>query len=107
MSAENLAKAKDLQAQLAASENKELEMIMLKGIHCADYTMTTTHGKYFARYTSDYGEEYELTYSLSDDAILLIEFDGDNSIDYTVSFDGSDTMYLIDVDGNEIEFERI
>ena len=60
VNAENLAKAKDLQAQLAASDNKELEMIMLKGIHCADYTMTTTHGKYFARYTSDYGEEYEL-----------------------------------------------
>ena len=57
---ENLAKAKTLQAQLAASDNKELEMIMLKGIHCADYTMTTTHGKYFARYTSDYGNEYEL-----------------------------------------------
>lgn len=57
---DNLAKAKDLQAQLAASDNKELEMIMLKGIHCADYTMTTTHGKYFARYTSDYGEDYEL-----------------------------------------------
>lgn len=60
----------------------------------------------YATYTL-YGEEYELTYSLSDDAVLLIEFDGENSVDYTVSFDGSDTMYLIDVDGNEIEFERI
>jgi hypothetical protein len=57
---ENLEKAKALQSQLEASDNKELEMIMLKGIHCADYTMTTTHGKYFARYTSDYGEDYEL-----------------------------------------------
>ena len=57
---ENLAKAKTLQTQLAASDNKEMEMIMLKGIHCADYTMTTTHGKYFARYTSDYGDDYEL-----------------------------------------------
>jgi hypothetical protein len=57
---ENLEKAKSLQSQLEASDNKELEMIMLKGIHCADYTMTTTHGKYFARYTSDYGEDYEL-----------------------------------------------
>lgn len=57
---ENLAKANSLRDQLAASDNKEMEMIMLKGIHCADYTMTTTHGKYFARYTSDYGEEYEL-----------------------------------------------
>ena len=36
-------------------------MIMLKGVYCADYTMTTIHGKYFARYTSDYGEEYETT----------------------------------------------
>ena len=33
---------------------------MLKGIYCSDYTMTTRHGKYFARYTSDYGDEYEL-----------------------------------------------
>lgn len=57
---ENLKKAKDLLSQLESSDNKELQMIMLKGIHCADYTMTTTHGKYFARYTSDYGEDYEL-----------------------------------------------
>ncbi len=57
---ETLAKAEDLHAQLAQSENKELELIMLKGIHCADYTMTTIHGRYFARYTSDYGDEYEL-----------------------------------------------
>lgn len=57
---ENLALAEDLHAQLKDSENKELEMIMLKGRYCSDYTMTTTHGKYFARYTSDYGDEYEL-----------------------------------------------
>lgn len=57
---ENLALAEDLNAQLKDSENKELEMIMLKGRYCSDYTMTTTHGKYFARYTSDYGDEYEL-----------------------------------------------
>ena len=60
VSEENLAKAQTLRDQLAASDNKEMELIMLKGIHCADYTMTTTHGKYFARYTSDYGNEYEL-----------------------------------------------
>jgi hypothetical protein len=60
VSEENLAKAQALRDQLAASDNKEMELIMLKGIHCADYTMTTTHGKYFARYTSDYGDEYEL-----------------------------------------------
>ena len=57
---ENRALAEKLYTQLNESENKELEMIMLKGVHCADYTMTTTHGKYFARYTSDYGEEYEI-----------------------------------------------
>ena len=58
--AENLALAQKLQAQLRESENRELELIMLKGLHCSDYTLTTRHGKYFARYTSDYGEEYEL-----------------------------------------------
>lgn len=58
--ADNLALAEQLRAQLKESDNPELELIMLKGIHCADYTMTTRHGKYFARYTSDYGNEYEL-----------------------------------------------
>ncbi len=56
---ENRALADKLRDQLEVSDNKELEMIMLKGIHCADYTMTTRHGKYFARYTSDYGDAYE------------------------------------------------
>jgi parvulin-like peptidyl-prolyl isomerase len=32
----------------------------MKGKHCDDWTMTTTHGKYFARYSSDLPEEYEL-----------------------------------------------
>lgn len=59
---ENLALAKQLQEQLAAADRdtRELELIMLKGLHCSDYTMTTRHGRYFARYTSDYGDEYEL-----------------------------------------------
>ena len=57
---DNLKLAETLLAQLKESDNKEMEMIMLKGFYCADYTMTTTHGKYFARYTSDYGDEYEL-----------------------------------------------
>ncbi len=57
---ENLELAKKLHSQLKESDEKELEMIMLKGVHCADYTMTTRHGKYFARYTSDYGDEYEI-----------------------------------------------
>lgn len=56
---ENRALANKLRDQLVDADNRELEMIMLKGIHCADYTLTTTHGKYFARYTSDYGDEYE------------------------------------------------
>ena len=58
--AENLALAQTLHAQLKESDSKELELIMLKGVYCSDYTMTTRHGKYFARYTSDYGDEYEL-----------------------------------------------
>lgn len=57
---ENLKLAEELHAQLKASDNQEMELIMLKGRYCSDYTMTTIHGKYFARYTSDYGDEYEL-----------------------------------------------
>ncbi len=56
---ENRALAHQLRDQLLAAENTELELIMLKGVHCADYSMTTKHGKYFALFTSDYGEEYE------------------------------------------------
>lgn len=67
---ENLKLAEELYAQLKESDNKELEMIMLKGRYCADYTMTTTHGKYFARYTSDYGDEYELAaFELDEDEL--------------------------------------
>ena len=58
--AENLELAQTLYAQIKESSEPELELIMLKGVYCADYTMTTRHGKYFARYTSDYGDEYEL-----------------------------------------------
>lgn len=57
---ENLKLAEELHAQLKASDNREMELIMLKGRYCSDYTLTTIHGKYFARYTSDYGDEYEL-----------------------------------------------
>ena len=57
---ENRLLAEDLLAQLKESENPEMDLIILKGRYCADYTMTTIHGKYFARYTSDYGDEYEL-----------------------------------------------
>ncbi len=57
---ENRALAHQLLGQLEDSDTPEMDMIMLKSRYCADYTMTTIHGKYFARYTSDYGEEYEL-----------------------------------------------
>ena len=57
--AENLALAEQLYAELKASDNPEMDLILRKGFYCADYTMTTIHGKYFARYTSDYGDEYE------------------------------------------------
>lgn len=59
---ENLELANTLLAQLKECDRdkRELELIMLKGIHCSDYTMTTRHGKYFARHTSDYSDEYEL-----------------------------------------------
>ncbi len=67
---ENLELAEKLHSQLKDSDEKELEMIMLKGIHCADYTMTTRHGKYFARYTSDYGDEYEtVAFDLREDQL--------------------------------------
>lgn len=60
----------------------------------------------YATYTYE-GYEYEIEYSLSDDGILIIEFEDGTAYDYTVVFDGSDTMYLTDIDGNEMEFERI
>lgn len=67
---ENLALAETLHAQLKASMDRELELIMLKGIYCSDYSMTTRHGKYFARYTSDYSDEYELAaFELNEDQL--------------------------------------
>lgn len=60
ISEENAALAQSIKEQLENSDSPELEIILLKGQYCHDYTMTTTHGKYFARYTSDYGDEYEL-----------------------------------------------
>lgn len=60
VNAENLALAEQLYSEIKSSDNPEMDLIMRKGFYCADYTMTTIHGKYFARYTSDYGDEYEL-----------------------------------------------
>lgn len=56
---ENAALIESIRNQLIASENREMELILNKGKYCNDYTMTTTHGSYFARFTSDYGDEYE------------------------------------------------
>lgn len=56
---ENRALAEKIRDMLNASAEPEKEIILLKGKYCADYTMTTTHGAYFARYTSDYGTSYE------------------------------------------------
>lgn len=56
---ENRRLAEQIRDQLAASPDPSKEIILLKGKYCADYTMTTTHGAYFARYTSDYGPSYE------------------------------------------------
>lgn len=59
---ENYELAKTLHAQLKEcdKDKREFELIILKGQYCSDYTITTRHGKYFARHTSDYGNEYEL-----------------------------------------------
>jgi hypothetical protein len=59
-SEEGLALAEKLRAELAASDDPATDIILMKGKHCDDWTMTTTHGKYFARYSSDLPEEYEL-----------------------------------------------
>jgi len=67
----------------------------------------------FFFYASDYatysiqGQEMELEYTVTEDGYLYLTFETGQEIDYTVIFDGSDTMYLVDVNGNEAEFERI
>lgn len=67
----------------------------------------------FFFYASDYatysiqGQEMELEYEVTDDGYLYLTFETGQEIDYTVIFDGSDTMYLVDVNGNEAVFERI
>lgn len=81
--AENLAQAESLYAEIKASDNPEMDLIMLKSFYCADYTLTTIDGKYFARYTSDYGDEYELA------AFAL----GENKLSGVV--ESSDGYYII------------
>lgn len=61
--AESKALIEQIYSELKVIEDLELqwkEFLWFKAKHCADYKMTTIHGKYFARYTSDYGDEYEL-----------------------------------------------
>jgi len=56
---ESLALANQVRETLLQSDNPEMEIIILKGKYDSDFTMTTTHGKYFAKYTTDYGDAYE------------------------------------------------
>lgn len=56
---ESRATAETVLAALKASASPDLEIILLKGKYDRDFSMTTTHGKYFARYTSGYGDNYE------------------------------------------------
>jgi hypothetical protein len=56
---DRLALAESIRSQLLASQDPESELILLKSRYDSDFTLTTTHGAYFARYTSDYGDNYE------------------------------------------------
>ena len=60
----------------------------------------------YATYTAQ-GSEMELDYYLTDEGFLSLIFETGQELYYTVSFDGSDTMYLEDDAGNQVEFERI
>ena len=55
-----LALAEELHGKLVSSSEPEADIVLLKGKYCDDWTMTTIHGKYFARFTSDLPDEYEL-----------------------------------------------
>ena len=59
----------------------------------------------YATYTVD-GDETELSYTFDEYGNLTLEFD-DFVEEYTVSFDGSDTMYISSESGHSIELERI
>jgi len=57
---ENRKTCEEARRALLESDNREMEIILIKGkYHDADYTLTTTHGAYFSRYTSGYGDAYE------------------------------------------------
>jgi len=57
---ENRKKCEEARLELIASGNRELEINIIKTKYRdADYTVTTSHGAYFSRYTSNYGDAYE------------------------------------------------
>lgn len=60
----------------------------------------------YATYTIS-GQEMELEYEITDEGYLYLTFETGQKLDYTVVFDGSDTMFLVDVNGNAAEFERL
>lgn len=60
----------------------------------------------YATYTIS-GQEMELEYEITDEGYLYLTFETGQELDYTVVFDGSDTMFLVDVNGNAAEFERL
>ena len=59
LNADNFKLAESIRDQLHSSTDPENEIILLKSRYDADFTMTTTHGAYFARFTSNYGDSYE------------------------------------------------
>ncbi len=57
---ENRQKCEEARQRLLASDNREMEIILIKSLYRdADVNVTTSHGAYFSRYTSDYGDAYE------------------------------------------------
>ena len=60
----------------------------------------------YATYTIS-GQEMELEYEITNEGYLYLTFETVQELDYTVVFDGSDTMFLVDVNGNAAEFERL
>jgi len=56
---EKLKLAESCRNALLTSDAPDKEIIILKSKYDSDFTLTTTHGVYFARYTSDYGDNYE------------------------------------------------
>jgi len=82
-SEESLALANQVRDQLLASAKPEYDIIYLKGKYDADFTLTTTHGKYFGRYNTDYGDAYEeAAFALPVGGISEVVEGTDGSSDY-------------------------